>query len=98
MHPAIKYTVEEPEIIRIAGQLVQILVFLSLLIHLSEDGSIWTDIHYKPTNTHEYLNYESHHPDHVKSNIPYCLAKRIIVFRSKEEAVKRNLDDLRGWL
>ena len=98
MHPAIKYTVEKPDIIRQNGKDVQTLVFLSLLLHLDIDGNIWTDVYYKPTNTHEYLNYQSHHPTHVKDNIPYCLAKRIVVFSSKEDAMKKNLNDLRRWL
>ena len=34
----------------------------------------------KETNTHDYLRYDSHHPDHVKNNIPFTLAKKIIVF------------------
>ena len=78
MHPAIKYTVEKPDIIKQNGKDVQTLVFLSLLLHLDIDGNIWTDVYYKPTNTHEYLNYQSHHPTHVKDNIPYCLAKRTV--------------------
>ena len=98
MHPSIKYTISKPMIIRIDGLLVQMLVFLSLLIHLSGDGNIWTNVHYKPTNTHEYLNFDSHHPDHVKSNIPYVLAKRIVVFTSKDHEMRKNLEDLRVWL
>ena len=98
MHPSIKYTVENPEIINQDGKNVQTLVFLSLIIHLNDDGDIWTDVFYKPTNTHEYLNYQSHHPTHVKNNIPCCLAKRIVVFTSKEDSMKKNLDDLRRWL
>ena len=98
MHWSIRYTIGKPERIPENGILVQRSVFLSLLIYLNADGHIWTDVYYKHTNTHEYLNYDSHHPDHVKTNIPYVLAKRIIVFTSKESAMKKNLEDLSAWL
>ena len=65
---------------------------------MHENGNIETDIFYKETNTHEYLNYESHHPLHTKQNIPFNLAKRIIVFVSDEEKVKNRLKELRRWL
>ena len=35
-----------------------------------EDNSVEIDIYYKPTNTHDYLPYDSAHPDHTKTNIP----------------------------
>ena len=38
-------------------------------------------------NTHDYLPYDSAHPDHAKHNIPYNPAKRIIVFASTPEKV-----------
>lgn len=98
MHPAIKYTVAQPERLMEHGKQIQRLVFLSLLLHLDSDGNIWTDVFYKQTNTHEYLHFESHHPSHVKANIPYVLAKRIVVFTTKEESMEKNLQDLRRWL
>ena len=98
MHPALRYTVENPELVTDGDLLVQRLVFLSLILFLSERGNIWTDVFYKETNTHDYLNYSSHHPDHVKKNIPFVLAKRIIVFTTLEKSVTKNLRDLRKWL
>ena len=41
--------------------------------------------------------YNSHHPPHVKNNIPYTLAKKIIVFCSSRFVEKR-LDELRTSL
>ena len=98
MHPAIQYTMERAKRIMVDKTLAQKLVFLSLIIYLSESGKIWTDVFYKQTNTHDYLHYRSHHPEHIKKNIPHVLAKRIIVLTSKEEAVQKNLADLRIWL
>ena len=95
MHPAIQYTMEKAKKLWIEGKLVQMLVFLSLLIFLDENGHIWTDVFYKQTNTHDYLHYHSHHPEHIKKNIPHVLAKRIIILTSKEAAMEKNLSDLR---
>ena len=40
-------------------------------------NQITTDIYYKSTDTHQYLNFHSCHPSHTKRNIPYCMARRI---------------------
>ena len=98
MHPAIRYTLEKAVQVMVDGTLAQKLVFLSLIIYLGMNGQIWTDVFYKQTNTHEYLNYRSHHPEHIKKNIPHVLAKRIIVLTSKDATMKKNLADLRVWL
>ena len=72
--------------------------FLDISIILHSSGLIETDIYYKPTNHHDYLDYKSHHPDHIKKNIPFNLAKRIIVFVSNEEREKIRLNELQTWL
>ena len=48
-------------------------------------------------NTHDYLPYDRAHPDHTKNKIPYCLAKRIIVFASNPEKVIICLDGLKQF-
>ena len=98
MHPNIQFTIGKPDIIRENGICIQKLVFLSLILHLDSNGNTWTNVFYKETNTHEYLRYDSHHPEHVKKNIPYVLAKRIIVFTSKDDVMNQNLIDLKKWL
>jgi hypothetical protein len=98
MHPSIKYTVEEPDIVTEEERTVQKLVFLSILLHLDDEGNIWTNVHYKETNAFDYLSWDSHHPKHIKENIPFCLAKRIIVITTKEEDVNKNLAHLRKCL
>ena len=44
------------------------------------------------------MPHDSAHPDHTKNNIPYNLAKRIIVFVSNPEEVIIRLDELRQFL
>ena len=98
MHPSIKFTFENPEIIYENKKKVQVLNFLDVKILLHQDNSIETDTYYKPTNTYDYLPYNSTHPNHTKINIPYNLAKRIIVFVSNPEKVISRLDELRQFL
>ena len=47
------------------------------------------DIYYKPTDSHNYLHYESCHPQHTRDNIALSLAKRIvrIVSDNREQAL-----------
>ena len=72
--------------------------FLDVSVILHSDRTIETDIYYKDTNAHDYLPYDSAHPDHSKDNVPYNLAKRIIVFVSNEEKIEYRLNELKNWL
>ena len=38
---------------------------------LIKDGKIETDLHIKPTDSHQYLDSSSFHPFHCKKGIPY---------------------------
>ena len=68
--------------------LVQISNFLDVSIVLHQHDRLETDMFYKETNSHDYLNYFSHHSEHTKQNIPHNLAKRIMVFLSDEARMK----------
>jgi hypothetical protein len=50
--------------------------FLDVTIY-KEGQIIKTDIFRKPTDSQQYLHFYSHHPRHIKRNLPYCLAKRL---------------------
>ena len=52
---------------------------------------------YKKTNSLDYLNYFSHHPEHTKQSITYNLAKQIIPFVSDEEKMNERLSELKTW-
>ena len=99
MNPAVQYTVTEPNM-DIASTINPryVNVFLSLKVITTQEGDVLTDIHYKETNNHDYLGYDSHHPPHVKNNIPYVLAKNIIVSTSETTTMEKNLTDLKTWL
>ena len=44
------------------------------------------------------MYYGSHHPNHIKYNIRFNLAKRILIFVSDEQKVTLRLKELRKWL
>ena len=78
LHPSIKFEIDHSKKKTLDdGTEVKTLNFLDVNIILHPSGKIETDIYYKPTNNHFYLDFNSHHPNHTKSNIPYNLAKRI---------------------
>ena len=43
-------------------------------------------------------HYDSFHPKHVLNNVPYTLAKRIIVFVSNSVVMETRLEQLKSWL
>ena len=93
LHPTLKFTVESGKFDKFSKTLV--INFLDITVLLHETGYIETDIFYKETNTLNYLNYNSHHPNHIKCNIPFSLAKYILVFESDEQKVALRLKELR---
>ena len=77
---------------------IQELPFLDVLVILRDHKHFSIDIFYKETNSHFYLDYNSHHPQHIKDNIPYGLAKKIIVFISDDEKIQFRLQQMKSWL
>ena len=95
LHPDINFTMEKG----VAHTRFSVkLNFLDITIILHQDGRIETDIYYKDTNTHDYLDYHSSHPKHVKDNIPFTLAKKIHVFCSDPVTEDNRLEELRQHL
>ena len=76
MHSPIKFTAE---ISAIKAD------FLDTTVYLNKDGSLWTDLFCKPTDTHSYLRYESSHPPHCKRSLPYSQFLRLRRICSREE-------------
>ena len=71
--------------------------FLDILIK-KEGTIIETDIYYKSTDSKQYLLFNSCHPKHVTTNVPYNLAKRICRITSKEETKEKRLEELSQFL
>ena len=98
MHPAIQYTGSNLQYYTMDGITYIITNFLSIKVLVDSDGVVKFDVYYKETNAHDYLAYDSHHPEHTRNNIPYVLAKRILVITSEDSWVERNLRDLKEFL
>ena len=62
-----------------------------------EVGKTNTDVYSKITDTHQYLDFKSCHPKHVKRGIPYRKALRLRRTRNLEEVYDNRLDDLQGY-
>jgi hypothetical protein len=98
MHRNIVYTLEDSETITLDGETIQRINFLDICIILRQNGIIERDIYYKITNTHDYVHYDSFHAKHVLDNVPYNLAKKIIVFVSDENKMESRLQELKHFL
>ena len=100
LHPLLKFIVEKGKNSREKNfnTFKPVLNFLDVSITLHQNGRLETDIFYKETNSHDYLNYFSQHPKHTKQSVPYNLVKRIIVFVSNEEKLYERLSELKTWL
>ena len=99
LHPSMKFKVEKGKnsCEQNFDSFVQVLNFLDIPIILHQNCPLATDIFYQETNSHDNLNYFSHHPEHKMQNISYNLTKRIIVFISDEQKMNEILSELKTW-
>lgn len=98
MDNSIVFTLEESETVLFKNREVEKLNFLDLSVMVDKDGTTYTDVYYKPTNSHDYLHFDSFHPKHTLQNIPFCLAKRIVVFCSDGDIMEERLSELKRLL
>ena len=47
--------------------------FFDTTVHLEPNGSIWTDLYCKPTDSHSYLLFDSSHPGHCCRSLLFLL-------------------------
>ena len=88
LHPSIKFTME---------QNYDGLAFLDIFVK-RKGSSIITDIYYKPTDTKQYLDYNSCHPRHIRRNVPFNLARRICTIVEDELLRHKRLEELKVCL
>ena len=70
--------------------------FLDLKVTIKGTG-ITTSVHYKPTDSHAYLNYGSSHPPACKNSIPFSQLSRIRRLCSEEDDFIHRADEMRGF-
>ena len=51
--------------------------FLDTTIFSAKDGCLHTKLYSKPTDTHMYLHFDSSHPQHCKTSLPYSQLLRV---------------------
>jgi hypothetical protein len=51
--------------------------FLDTLVKIDDNHKLYTDLYCKPTDSHNYLLYDSAHPTHLKNSLPYSQLLRI---------------------
>ena len=91
IHPTIKFTHEY------SNSLHQTLPFLDVQVHLN-NKQIPTDLHTKPTDTHQYLLKTSCHPAHTKRTIPFSLALRLRRICSTDVFFSKRCQELINFL
>ena len=94
LHHMIKWTVERG----VVKHNVESKSFLAVRVILHNRRIVETELYYKDTNNHHYLEYSSFHAKHVKDNIPFNFFKKIIVFTSNPEKEKIELERMKNWL
>ena len=70
--------------------------FLDTTVYRNDDGSLWTDLFCKPTDTHSYLRYESSHPPHCKRSLPYSQFLRLRRICSREEDFTKHAKNMKS--
>ncbi|XP_063616062.1 uncharacterized protein LOC134789361 [Penaeus indicus] len=68
IHPDLKFTVEYSK---------KELPFLDTMVYMDAEGKVQTSVYHKPSNTHQYLHFQSCHPPSLKRSLPYSQALRI---------------------
>ena len=71
-------------------------VFQDLNVSL-RNGAIHTDINIKPTDSHQYLHYQSSHPLYIKISIQYSQVLRVNRFCSSKKDFKTHVSQMKEW-
>ena len=83
LHPSIRFTIVKGT----EENGLQTNTFLDIKIIKHMDNTLETVIFFKTTNNLHCLEYDSFHPQHVKDNIPFGMAKKINVFTTDPDKV-----------
>ena len=71
--------------------------FMPVKVRL-RNSQLETDLHIKPTDTHQFLDSTSCHPYHCKKSIPYSQALRYNRICSDNKKFDQRCNDLEKWL
>ena len=72
------------------------IIFLDLNIKLDR-GTLVTTINIKPTDCHQYLHFDSSHPEHTKRSIVYSQTLRVSRLCSLKPDFNEHCADMKSW-
>lgn len=82
VHPSIKFTSEYS---------MTEINFLDVTLRKDKKGYLSTDVYQKDTDTHNYLQRDSAHPEHSKKSIPYSQFLRLQRIVSDQNTLKKRI-------
>ena len=86
-NPSLKFTYEYS---------TQRINFLDVIV-IKEENEFVKDLYCKATDCHQYLHYDSCHPDHMKKSSVYSQGLCIKRLCSDSERLQQHLSSLKGW-
>ena len=86
-HPNLSFTYESSK---------KEIAFLDCKVNLFEN-KLTTDLYIKPTDTHQYLDYISSHPEHTKKSIVYDQTLRLRRICSFETDFIKRKNEMKPW-
>ena len=86
-HPNLKFIYEKSK---------EKINFLDVVIKIKESWII-TDLYCKPTDGHQYLQYDSCHADHIKRSIIFSQTLRLKRICSAKNDLNVHVEDLKIW-
>ena len=89
--PAIRFTVEDN---KEDGSIP----FMDTIVKPEADGTLSITVYRKPTHTHQYLQWDSHHHLSAKFSVIHTLSHRASTLCSKSELLQQEKDHLRKAL
>ena len=89
MNPSIKFTAEWS---------YRSVLFLNINISSDTDGRLRKDLYTKPTDTHQYLHWDSCHPQHCTSTISYSQPLHIRRIYSGDKEYLTRVSELKSHL
>ena len=72
------------------------IAFLDCKVNLFQN-KLTTDLYVKPTDTHQYLDYTSSHPEHTKKSIVYSQILRLPWICSFEKDFLKRKNEMKSW-
>ena len=86
-HPNLKFTHEKSK---------TSINFLDVVVRINGD-KFETDLYSKPTDCHQFLEFNSAHPIHIKKSIVYSQGLRIKRLCSSSLTFEKHLESIRSW-